>query len=338
MRHATYPAAKNPVAAKRPSGKRWGVAAFLLILACLIGIGGLFMGGVFKGDRPVFMAAKPEKGFHYGYYYYIPQSVKHVSAAYLLVEPNNTGISGDSPSLHKQSARLLIERRRKWADALECILLVPVFDRPKSNALMYTHALDRDTLLNHTGMLARVDLQLICMIDDIKEVCRDKGITVEPKILMHGFSASGTFANRFTALHPELVQAVASGGVNAMPILPLDSMEKERLIYPVGIADLAEIAGTAFDLEQYTQVPQLIYMGTEDYNDTLPYSDAFSAEERELILRVLGADMHARWEISKQLYEKQGCSAELITYDGIGHTITDTMQADIIGFLKRSVP
>ncbi|MFA9462802.1 MAG: hypothetical protein ACERKN_00775 [Velocimicrobium sp.] len=64
------------------------------------------------------------------------------------------------------------------AEEIGCILLVPTFEMPKNSDLMYTHALDRDTLLNNTGTLARIDLQLINIIDDAKELCLKKGITI----------------------------------------------------------------------------------------------------------------------------------------------------------------
>jgi hypothetical protein len=286
-----------------------------------------------------YVSANPKQGFNYGYYYYIPQSVGAGSTTYLLVEPNNTGRTSNDIKVHDDEARNLINMRAKgYAAALDCILLVPFFPRPASNGNMYTHALDRVTLKNKTGKMARLDVQMIRMIDDVTERSRSKGIDLKPKVLMDGFSASGTFVNRFTAIHPGLVQAVASGGINCIPILPSDSLKGKRLIYPVGIADLEKITGSAFDLPLYKTVPQYIYMGSEDNNDTLSGNASYSEKERQLIIRVLGRDMHGRWEPSKRVYEDQGCSAvKFVIYNAIDHRVTNSMAQDVIAFFKSNM-
>lgn len=308
---------------------------FLLVFV-VIGLGFLFCKNTFKINQVEFVAANADRGFHYGYYYYIPQDLKNNGqSTYLLIEPNNTGFPSDDQKIFQDNAKNILESKKNMAEELGCILLVPTFERPLSNDLMYTHALDRDTLLNNTGSLARIDLQLINIIDDVSTLCSKKGIAIEPKILMDGFSASGTFVNRFVALHPEIVKAAVSGGVNSMPILPLSYINGESLIYPVGISDIEDITGNPFILDQYVTVPQLIYMGEEDTNDTLPYDDAFGEEERSKILIALDKDMKERWELSKQIYEMQGCSGvEFTTYQGVGHEITDKIEKDIVQFFK----
>ncbi len=310
--------------------KKFFTAFLLLIPALFIHS----YGGVSFYGEPVFVARNPGKGFNYGYYYYVPKSIHNASKKFLLVEPNNTGTASDDMEVHDRAAQRLMTHKMTVADELGCVLLVPVFERPRSNDLMYTHALNRLTLQNDTGKLARVDMQLIKMIDDVRGICGGMGIDLEPKVLMDGFSASGSFVNRFTTLHPELVQAVASGGINCMPIIPVDSMRDERLIYPVGVADIEEIIGVPFNSSEYIKVPQFIFMGAEDTNDTLPYSDAFGDEERNVITKVLGRDMFGRWELSKRIYEGQGCSALFKTYEGVGHTYSEEINADIVDFFR----
>jgi len=287
--------------------------------------------------RPVYVEAKPNKGFNYGYYYYIPNNV--TSATYLLVEPNNTGTVSDVIEFHDERASRIIQNQRSWADNLGVALLVPVFPRPANNWQMYIHALDRDTLMNKKGLMARVDLQLIQMIDDFRKSCQSKGITVASKVLLNGFSASGNFVNRFTAIHPGRVQAVASGGVNCMPILPANTLGGENLIFPIGIYDIGKITGTPFNIDAYKTVPQYIYMGALDTNDTLPYGDAFDDEERRIIKKVLGSDMFGRWQPSQDVYRQQGCSAVIFrTYPGAGHDgYTQAVTQDILAFFRSNM-
>lgn len=174
------------------------------------------------------------------------------------------------------------------------------------------------------------------MIDDLKEKLKDENFVVNDKVLMSGFSASGSFVNRFTVLHPEIVRAVAAGGVNCMPIIPEAEWEDRKLIYPIGIYDMKDISDIEFNIEEYKKVSQYIYMGNLDDNDTLPYDDAFSEEERELIIDFLGITMHERWEKSKDIYEQLGIPAEMVMYDGIGHEINDEIIVDIVKFFREN--
>lgn len=290
-------------------------------------------------DQIIEVKADHNLGFYTNYYLYIPHNIDRENINYLLVEPNNTGAVSDDHKVHEADVmnKLKGGRSIRIAKELKIPLLVPVFDRPKSNWEMYTHALDRDSLMNQQGDLGRIDLQLINMIDHTKKLFEEKGIKISDKVLMTGFSASGNFVNRFAAIHPKRVKGVAAGGINCMPILPIENWMQYQLIYPIGIYDLKEIVGLEFDLTSYSDIAQYIYMGSEDQNDTLPYDDAFSDEERRLILNVLGEDMHGRWEISKEIYEKLDLPVELVMYEGIDHTINEEIFTDIVMFFKRTI-
>ncbi|WP_083258974.1 hypothetical protein [Cellulosilyticum sp. I15G10I2] len=290
-------------------------------------------------DQIIEVKADSDLGFYTNYYLYIPHNIDRENINYLLVEPNNTGTVSDDHKVHEAD---VIEKIKgglsvQIAKELKIPLLVPVFDRPKSKWEMYTHALDRDSLMNKEGDLGRIDLQLIGMLDNTKKLLKKRGIKIWDEVLMTGFSASGNFVNRFAAIHPKRVKGVAAGGVNCMPILPIENLMEYQLIYPIGIYDLKEITGVEFDLTAYSDVAQYIYMGSEDENDTLPYDDAFSDEERKLILNVLGGDMHERWEISKGIYEEVEVPAELVMYEGIGHTINEEILNDIVMFFQRII-
>lgn len=313
---------------------KYTIAVALLILVGII----VAVACLLPRNKAVFVNANPNSGFNYGYYYYIPNNVKNTSEVYILVQPNNTGTVSDDYEVHKQSAKDMIENSlESLADRLGCVLLVPVFDRPQSNDLMYTHALDRDTILNDTGMLARIDLQLISMVEDFKMLLNSKEITAHHKILLNGFSASGTFSNRFTALHPDMIQAVATGGINSMPILPIAEIDGSNLIYPVGIFDIKEITGREFDFDTYTKIPQFIYMGAKDDNDTLPYDDAFGSNEKKIIIDVLGEEMQKRFERSKDIYMELGCSAEFVLYDNVGHEETNEIREAVTEFFRLNM-
>ena len=280
--------------------------------------------------------AKPQQGFNYGYYLYIPGGLRESKIKYLLVEPNNTGRASDDSLIHKEEAKELIKYGvgNYISKKLKIPLLVPLFDRPMSNVKMYTHSLDSDTLKNNEGQLARIDLQLINMIKDAKSRLLEKNIYVKDKVFLYGFSASGTFTNRFTALHPKIVKAVSSGGVNSMPIIPAKEWKGKELPYHVGIANIKEITGIEFNLEEYKRVAQFIFMGEMDENDTLPYSDAFNPDERIIVKEVLGKEMKDRWEKSKKIYKYFNIPAHMVMYEGIGHSVTSEMKKDLVKFFR----
>jgi pimeloyl-ACP methyl ester carboxylesterase len=289
------------------------------------------------GDsRIVEVPADPEGGFNYEFYLLIPPGLQAGDSTCLLVEPNNTGTVDDRHRIHAEEARRTITDGypRRLAEALGVLLLLPTFDRPETGWERYTHALDRDTLQVTVGRLARIDLQLIAMIDRARSLLAAEGVEVDPRVLLNGFSASGSFVNRFAVLHPERVRAVASGGVNGMPILPLAELDGHRLIYHVGVADLEELTGRPVDLEAYREVEQFIYMGAEDDNDTLFYDDAYNPAERKVALAVLGESMEERWERSQELYGGLGLPVRFETYAGTGHAVSGEVFRDLTRFFS----
>ena len=283
--------------------------------------------------------AKPDQGFNFPYYLYIPKGVETHQSRRLIVEPNNTGRSNDDFELHRSRAKRLASRgrARRLADRLGTPLLVPTFPIPERIWRTYTHALDRETLATSEGALKRIDLQLVAMIGHCRELLRQTGIPVKPRVFLDGFSASGNFTNRFAALHPEHVRAVASGGVNGLPIFPISSLDGEALPYPIGVSDLKQIADIEFDIGAYKKVSQYIYMGYLDRNDTLAYSDAWNDDERELIKKLFGEKMMPnRWQRSRAILSDLEIPAQCVTYNGTAHRVSAEMQDDIVAFFQSN--
>lgn len=289
------------------------------------------------GGRVIKVEADAGQGFYAEYYLLIPDRMEVRDHTYLLVAPNNTGRIDDNHKTHVDSAHDIVRfgQANRIARALGVPLLVPCFDRPAADWQMYTHALDRETLMCQEGDLARIDEQLLAMIADAKMLLAGKDIRVEDKVLLNGFSASGSFVNRFAALYPESVAAVAAGGVNSMTILPAAELQGQALIYPAGIADIGRLAGLEFQLPLFAAVPQFYYMGELDDNDALSYDDAYDDALREVITAVLGEEMSGRWKRCEEIYDSQQIRAEFHTYPGIGHETTAEQDQDIVLFFSR---
>lgn len=285
------------------------------------------------------------KGFHWPYYLSIPNSLGHEIV--LMVEPNNTGRTNDDWNVHDQAAFDLAKWRSSFAVELDAPLLVPTFPRPRDTSvdpplwLIYTHALDRDSLITDVvvsgGSIERIDLQLIAMIRDAQDRLKSMGYNVDSQVFINGFSASGSFANRFTLLHPQIVKAAAIGSAGGWPTVPVSTWKGETLNYPVGIADLGALVGQPFDLQAFRRVPQYIYVGEIDDNDAVDYSDGFDDVDREIIYRLFGDGspyIAERWPHAEEIFNSVGCSSQFVIYPGVAHSITQEMFKDILEFFE----
>lgn len=286
--------------------------------------------------------AVPEKGFNFPYYLFIPEKTSTLDSLYLIVEPNNSGFVDDNFKKHaekaKHTASLDFYMGNYLARKLNYPLLVPVFPRTRTQWKLYTHALDRDVMVEKNTDLERIDLQLLAMIDDAKNKLEAKNHRLKNKVLITGFSASGTFANRFTLLHPEKVKALAAGGLNGLLMLPVDTLNQKALIYPVGTADFKQLTNQDFNFEAFQNTPQFLFMGENDDNDAIPYDDGYDEEERSIIYEEIGKEMMPkRWDFCQSIYVKKGINAKIKIYKGIGHEQPDKVKQDVLKFFKQVI-
>jgi hypothetical protein len=295
-----------------------------------------------RNGKLVYTRAKPEAGFNYPYFLFIPTETSQEKGIYLVVETNNSGFTSDQLKEHVEKAKRTATRNFYIGNYvsvhLKYPLLVPVFPRPDSCWKIYTHALDRDVALERGNDFERLDLQLLAMTADATGKLKDMGYSIHEKFLLTGFSASGTFANRFTLIHPEKILAVAAGGLNGMLMLPLDSMAGKPLNYPIGVNDFSDLFGKPFNLTSFRQVPQFLFMGQLDNNDAVPYEDAYDPAEQELIFELLGREMlPARWNACVEIYRRHAVNSRCVIYKGIGHEHPDAVKEDILVFFKSMI-
>jgi hypothetical protein len=302
------------------------------------------------GDEPLpeefgvqLVEADPDAGFNYPYYLFRPAETRDGEVP-IFVEPNNTGTATNDFAEHRRRAKETAEGGigRQTAGELGVPLLVPVFPRPRGDPVdgtLYTHQLDQDTLELDGTDLERIDLQLLRMVEHAKtDVLGDSGYSFNDKLMLDGFSASGNFADRFTVLHADRVQSVTAGGLNGMALLPIEEAKGQTLNYHVGIADVPEITGSEVDLNALDAVDQLLYMGSEDENDTIGFSDAWTSDElEETALDVYGQDMITeRFPFCQEAYNRAGVEAQFRIYEGVGHNPRPAKE-DIVEFHRRSL-
>jgi hypothetical protein len=224
------------------------------------------------------------------------------------------------------------------AEQLRMPLLVPVFPRPENMSRVYTHMLDRDVMKIKKGDLKRLDLQLLAMINVVREKLFQMGFVTDQQIMMTGFSSAGVFANRFAALHPLWVKGYAAGGINGMTMMPFDGIENTKLCYPLGTADYKKIRNELFDMDAFRKVAQFLYMGERDTNDAVLFDDGYSAKERRAVFKTLGRVMMPdRWENAAGFYRASLLNVEFKTYPGIGHEINEQVRKDLVVFFRRVI-
>ena len=290
------------------------IAVFLIVAAVVFGPYALSVQH-FQAD--------PARGYYADFYVYVSPDARRAAREgkqiTILVQPNNSGINSDDPEVHRRDAWWTGFERYRIANELGVVLLVPAFLRPGEEWTILTHALDRDTLTTERADLRRIDLQLIAIIDRARSELAANGIQTDKKILIQGFSASGMFANRFTVLHPDRVKAATIGSPGGWPIAPLTTFNGEQLPYTAGVADLELLTGIAFDAAAYNSVPQLIYMGSLDNNDSLDFTDGWDEDAAGQVNRLFGDDPISRWQDAVAVYEAAGTNAQFLLVDGIAH-------------------
>ncbi len=294
-----------------------------------------------KGEL-IFIQPEAGDAFNYPYYLFIPDQVTTNESIYLIIEPNNSGITHDSLQKHIELAKLRVSKDfyigNYVSRRLKIPLLVPVFPRPETQWQIYTHDLDRDVMLQKDNDLERIDKQLISMFEDARGKLTSRNIIVNAQFLLTGFSASGSFANRFTAIHPDKVAAVAAGGTGGLLILPVDSLKNEMLIFPNGVGDFKAITGREFQKDEFAVTPQFYFLGKLDDNDAVPYNDAYGERERKQIYRLFGeATLLQRWNQCLKTYADCNVNVMAKTYENIGHEHPESVNEDVFAFFKESI-
>jgi pimeloyl-ACP methyl ester carboxylesterase len=277
-------------------------------------------------------SAKPSAGFHWPYLLYMPHEFR---APFLLAAPNNTGFVTTDPELLAADGTCTAERAADLADHLGIPVLVPLFPRPSvagEEESLYLHALTRASLLTQIPEYARVDLQFMAMLDDATSALMNQGRTVSQRILITGFSASGSFASRFAMLHPDRVLAVAAGAPGGWPIAPVAKDRGSALPYPIGIGDLESLIGSTPAMSSLRRVAWFFYLGDRDTNDSVPYRDSFSKADETLIVHRFGSSLVTRWKEAERLYRGNGLDARFKLYPGVAHEVSREMQEDIEAF------
>lgn len=107
---------------------------------------------------------------------------------------------------------------------------------------------------------------LDCIKDAQNKVQKITGKKLDEKIFLHGYSASGVFAQRFALIYPEIIDRCLIGG--AAGTIPIPN---EELDYPIGIRDYESLFGKKFNEEAYKNIQFGYYVAENEARESGSY-------------------------------------------------------------------
>lgn len=231
------------------------------------------------------------------------------------------------------------------------ILIVPlIIHRPNGE---YHQQLTKGALLDKTPGFERVDIQVVNSIKSIaQKLAQEDGILTKDKVDLVGFSAAGSFAQRFMLLHPEMVRAIYAGGAMDGIPLPVGEIRGQQLNYPLGIADYEEITGHKFDLHAFRNITMRFSYGAKEkeqlsthYFDELgnpvsnfdmSYIRTITPEEDGIIMRkCIGRTPKDRFWRTITAFRGIGIDVEAREYPELGHEESEESIQDVRKFFER---
>lgn len=278
--------------------------------------------------------ANPAKGFHWGYALYLPRTIDTSKKLPVLLIMTDCGVTDTVKETEEKTLFRLQYERSEYlvADELGVPLVMPIVQRPKG---LYTQALSRAVFVSQEEPFKRLDLQVLKMLEDARKELKERGIRTKEKFLVTGFSSAGVFAWRWTMLHPEYVLALVTGGA-LYHMLPVEELNGEKLIYPVGVGDLKVYTGKKFNRKVWSKIPILSTNGEKDNNDTFVYEECFAKNvERPVLQKILpGKDIFERRAQSLELLQKLASNVQTHLYPWLGHK---PVTRDVVSFLKKHI-
>lgn len=182
-----------------------------------------------------------------------------------------------------------------------------------------------------------IDEQVVNMITHANDYLESYGYELEDKVFMNGFSASGTFVDRFATLQPQVVRAYCAGAAGDDFVLPLKSLGSHDLILPLGISDYKTATGRDFDLAAYNNVARIIQMGKDDTNDVMKYSDCYGDDERAIAYDLWPKTTLGRAQDMFEDFATSGGHGLLVLDEGIKHGSSMEFNQYLLEFYRANL-
>jgi predicted esterase len=274
----------------------------------------------------------------YHWFSYVPANLSKESLAYILIAGQNGNLISDDYDELIEVCRNIAEVFKTRADQYSYIMITPVIPRSATNGQIYTVSLDRESLLDPTDFLQRPDLKVNLMIDQLITMLEADGYNIHDKVFIEGFSAGAMFAQRYCLLHPERVQAIAAGSPGGSITVSGSNYGGTDMNWPVGINDFQSLVDYDFNMSEYQQVPQFIYIGDQDTDNStvdIGGSDLFTDEQIQFLNETFGDSDPVRLKNQCDYIKGMGCDVRFKLYPGVGHVYTREMINDVYTFFAQ---
>lgn len=182
---------------------------------------------------------------------------------------------------------------------------------------------------------ARIDLDIVDIISKSKKILKEWGLNIEEKICLNGYSSSGVFAQRFSLILPELIDAACIGGASGSIPIPNDQLD-----YPLGIKNFKELFGKEFNIEEYKKIKFDYYVGELEckilspnrFGNLVPMHDMSHKPESvpdeigKMHREYLGEDMFERANKTVELLQDMGIKINHTVYKNVAHNRNEAIK------------
>lgn len=276
----------------------------------------------------------------YNWFTFVPTTTSKTEPSYIWISGVHGNVLTDDYGEITAESQAQALGRISWANAHRYILLVPVIPRPATNPV-YAVAFDWKVFLSSTiSFCQRPDIKVNLMIDELISELQSNGYNVQERVLIDGFSAGGMFAQRFALLHPERVQALAAGSCGGALTLPESQYNSTPMDWPVGVNDFSSLVGYEFTQTAYRHVPQFIYIGDKDTNNSTLWGTGElwrTQSQIDFLNSTFGYTDPVRIENQSDYLEALGYNVTFKLYPGVGHQRTSEMMNDTFAFFTRAI-
>lgn len=167
------------------------------------------------------------------YLLYIPDELSDKER--LIVESNNCEYNKNEFVMNQAVSTLLKNNSILKGTAPIVVPIIPSYpNRP------YYQQLSRDSFYEENPLHIEEEVSNIIK-ESIDTIEKEKGVKLDDKVFMNGYSASGVFAQRFALFHPEQIDTLVVGGASGSIPVPTSKIE-----YPLGIGGINNFDGDSY--------------------------------------------------------------------------------------------